>query len=416
MKKKLLALCMIALFGITAVTGCSEKTGSSQVPGELTEFDASSDFESIVEQARGTKVSFYGWGGDDRRNEWLDTVVASSLKEKYDITLERVPMDIDQILAKLSGEKQAGGKAGSVDVIWINGENFYSAKENGLLFGPFAQNLPNYKNLVDAKDSENIYDFGYPIEGFEAPYGKAQLVLMNDKALNPETPENAKELMDYAKKYPGKVTYPAPPDFTGSAFVRNIIYDIVGHEKFADMKPDKETVREAIMPAIKYLNEIKPYLWNQGKTYPASSMLMDNMFADAEVGINMSYYPFSVALSIKDGIYPKTSRAFLFENGTIGNVSYMAIAENASNKAGSMVVINEIMSAQIQASQLDVLKTLSVLDYNRLSSEERVLFDSVDMGEGTISQEELAEKRLPEMPAKLVPLIEEIWQEEVAGK
>lgn len=56
-------------------------------------------------------------------------------------------MDIDQILSKLSGEKQAGTEEGSVDVIWINGENFYSAKENGLLFGPFADQLRNYRAL-----------------------------------------------------------------------------------------------------------------------------------------------------------------------------------------------------------------------------------------------------------------------------
>ena len=43
-------------------------------------------------------------------------------------------------------------------------------------------------------------------------------------------------------------------------------------------------------------------------------------------------------------------------------------------------------------------------------------FDSVEIGEGVIPQDELLSKRLPEMPAELVPIIEEIWQEEVVGK
>ncbi len=415
MKKRLMAIFTAAVMGVTLLAGCSG-TGTSGDADKEAGFDASADFEQITEQARGTKVTFYGWGGDDKRNEWLDTVVASSLKENYDITLERVPMDIDQILSKLSGEKQAGTEEGSVDVIWINGENFYSAKENGLLFGAFAEQLPNYKSLVDAQDVENLYDFGYPVEGFEAPYGKAQLVLMNDSALNPETPKNTAELMEYAKKYPGKVTYPALPDFTGSAFVRNVIYDISGHEIFADMEADKETVRAAIAPAMEYLKELSPYLWNQGKTYPASSTLMDNMFADGELAINMSYSPYSAALSIADGVYPATARTFLFENGMIGNTNYMAIAQNAPNKAGAMVLINEILSAQMQASQLDVLKTLPVVSHELLSDEEKALFDAVDIGEGTIAQDELLSKRLPEMPAKLVPIIEEIWLEEVAGQ
>lgn len=51
---------------------------------------------------------------------------------------------IDEILNLLLNEKQAGTDKGSIDIIWINGENFASAKENGLLFGPFASELENF--------------------------------------------------------------------------------------------------------------------------------------------------------------------------------------------------------------------------------------------------------------------------------
>ncbi|WDU83627.1 hypothetical protein [Caloramator sp. Dgby_cultured_2] len=40
-------------------------------------------------------------------------------------------------------------------------------------------------------------------------------------------PKNHKEFLNL-QKYPGKITYPDVTDFTGSAFVRNIICDIVG--------------------------------------------------------------------------------------------------------------------------------------------------------------------------------------------
>lgn len=409
--KKFVAKLMIFALCATLLTGCS---GKEEVSTEG--FDAGADFESITKQAENTTVTFYGWGGDDKRNEWLDTAVASKLKEKYNITLQRVPMDIDQILAKLSGEKQAGSEDGTIDMIWINGENFYSAKENGLLFGSFADKLPNYEKYINAEDKENQYDFGYPIEGFEAPYGKAQLVLINDSAKSEETPKNTEELMEYAKKYQGKVTYPALPDFTGSAFVRNVIYDIVGYEQFMDMEADKDVVREAIKPAMDYLRELNPYLWNQGKTFPASSTLLENMFSDGEVYLNMSYSPYSAAVNIEQGKYPETAKTFLFENGMIGNTNYIAIANNAPNKAGAMVAINEIISAELQASQFDSLKTVSVVDYAKLSESEKAMFDKVDIGMGTVSQEELLANRLPEMPAKLIPIIEEIWQEEVVGK
>ena len=114
-------------------------------------------------------MTFYGWGGDENRNSWLNTTVAQHLKDNYDITLEVVGMNIDDILAKLSGEKQAGAATGSIDMIWINGENFYSAKDNGLLYGPFTSQLPNMEAYIDLNDPETLNDFCMPIEGYEAP-------------------------------------------------------------------------------------------------------------------------------------------------------------------------------------------------------------------------------------------------------
>ncbi|MEL7564748.1 MAG: ABC transporter substrate-binding protein [Dehalobacterium sp.] len=410
--KKAIYLLFVVLVALASLTGCSNEKGNEASK----EFDANADFDTIVEQTKGTTVSFYGWGGDELRNKWLDTTVAAALEDKYDITLERVPMDIDQILTKLSGEKQAGQENGSIDMIWINGENFYSAKENGLLFGPFADKLPNFKKNIDPDAAEIQKDFGYPIEGYEAPYGKAQLVLINDNAVTPETPKSTGDLLEYVKKYPGKVTYPALPDFTGSAFVRNIIYDIVGWEQFMNMPADKTTVKEAIEPALAYLRELNPYLWNQGKTFPATSPEVDNMFADGELVMNMSYNPYSVAVSIEKGIYPDTARAFLFDQGTIGNTNYIAIAGNSPHKAAAMVAINEILSAEMQAGQFSQLKALPVVEYSKLTEDEKILFDQVNIGKGTIPQDELLAKRLLEMPAHLVPLIEEIWAEEVVGK
>ena len=213
--KKLLAFVLV-LGMVLALAACSGKDGP---PASL----SSASWEEIVDSAKGTTVTFYGWGGDEDRNNWLASVAAPYMKEHYDITLEVVGMNIDEILAKLAGEKEAGSASGSIDMIWINGENFYSAKENGLLYGAFLDKLPNTEAYIDTQDPETLNDFCMPIEGYEAPYGKAQLVLYNDSAVTTETPSSAQELLSYCQQYPGRVTYPALPDFTGSAFVRNII-------------------------------------------------------------------------------------------------------------------------------------------------------------------------------------------------
>ncbi len=411
MKKKWLAL-LLAVMMVLSFASCGG--GAAE---EATETDlASMSWDQIEEQAKGTDVAFYGWGGDENRNNWLNGTVADYLKENYDINFEYVGMDINDILSKLTSEKEAGETSGSIDMIWINGENFYTAKENGLLYGPFTDQLPNMEKYVDTEDPETLNDFCKPIDGYEAPYAKAQMVMFNDSAVTPEAPKNADEFLEYAKKYKGKVTYPALPDFTGSAFVRNLIYEKCGWEQFQDMKADKETVKAAIEPALEYLRELNPYLWNEGKTFPSDSTALDKMFQDGEVVMNMSYGPFSVASGIADGTLPETCQTFVFDNGTIGNTNYMAIAFDAPNKAGAMVAINAILSADLQLTQYSELRDLPVVDQDKLSDDEKTAFDAVDLGQGVLSQAELLAHRLPEMPADLVPVIEEIWAEEVVGK
>lgn len=416
--KKLTALFLAGLMTVS-LAACKESGSKDSTKKETNKTEKSVDdmsFDEMKEAAKGTTVTFYGWGGDEKLNEWLDQTFAPKMKEKYDITMERVPMDIDQVLSQLSGEIQGGEKDGSIDMIWINGENFQSAKENDMLYGPFTDKLPNFKDYVNAESEDVTLDFGYPIEGYEAPYGKAQFVMMADTAKTPDLPTSAEALKEFVKKYPGKVTYPALPDFTGSVFVRNIIYEICGYEQFLDMKADKETVREAVAPAMEYLRSLNPYLWNEGKTFPDSSTTLDNMFADGEVALYMTYGAYDAAVKIEDGAYPETVQSFQFDKGTIGNTNFMAIAKNSGNKAGAMVAINEMLSPEIQASRYDTMKVIPVLDNEKLTDEQKAAFDKVDLGKGTIPQDELLSKRLPEMPAELVPIIEEIWTEEVVGK
>ena len=407
--KRLFAL--ITACAMLLCVGCGKKADQA-AQADLS--DAS--WDEIVEAAKGTTVTFYGWGGDENRNNWLNTTVADHVKEKYDITLEVVGMNIDDILAKLSGEKQADSSKGSIDMIWINGENFYSAKDNGLLYGPFTDQLPNMEKYIDLDDPETLNDFCMPIEGYEAPYAKAQMVMYNDSAVTPEAPASAAEFMEYCMQYKGRVTYPALPDFTGSAFVRNLIYELCGWGQFQTMQPDYDAVKAAVEPAMEYLRALNPYLWNEGKTFPESSTTVDAMFADGELVMAMSYSPFSVSTGIDQGIYTDTTRTFVFDNGTIGNTNYMAIAYNSPNKAGAMVVIDAIISAEMQLTQYAQLRELPVVDAAKLTDEEKAAFDAVDLGKGVLSQAELLAHRLPEMPASLVPVIEEIWLNEVVGK
>lgn len=411
MKKRTLSILILVL--LLLVTGCQGKTEQPIIDQSE---DTVQSWDKTLENARGSKVTFYGWGGSQSVNTWFDTTVTDYLDENYDITLERVPMNIDEILNKLLGEKQLNAE-GTIDVVWINGENFATAKTNDLLFGPFTSMLPNFNAYIDENNREVNYDFGFPTEGYEAPFGKAQLVLIADSTTF-DFPRDHQALLALAKEHPGKITYPALPDFTGSAFVRNIIYDIVGQEAFYDLEADKETVKKVIQPAMDYLLELKPYLWMEGKTYPSTSAQLDNMYSDGEVMMTISYNPNHVANKIQTGEFSQTSHAFLFDKGTVGNTHFMAIPMNAPNRDAALVLINAILAPELQVSKYDpqVWGDLPVLENSTLSVDEKALFESIPLGQGVPTQEELLSKRVPEMPVHLIPIIEEIWMEMVPGE
>jgi len=393
------------------VSGCAR--GQTQSGGDSA-LDLG-NWEEVLEAAKGTTVTFYGWGGSSATNSWLDNIVGASLLEQYDVRLSRVPMDIDDILNKLMGEKQAGVDVGDIDVVWINGENFYTAKNAGLLFGPFTDYVHNYTVYLDPDSPDLHYDFGTPIEGMEVPYGRAQLVFLGDSAVLDSFPSSAGELLELAKQYPGMITYPAPPDFTGSAFVRNLLYEIVGFDAIFNAPGDEDALYEVIKPGLDFLVELKPFLWQEGKTYPNSSPAVEQMFIDGLILLNVSYTPLRAAQQIIAGEYPNTVQTFVFENGNIGNTHYMAIPYNAPNKAGALALINHIISAEMQITKYDASNwgDLPVFDVNRLSAQQRAQLDAIDNGAGILTPDELFAHRQPEVQAYKIPIIEKLWERHV---
>jgi len=399
------------------LTSCGEK-GDSATGGASEESIDFSNWDAVLAEAKGSSVSWYGWGGSEPRNTWINTVLAPRLKEKYDVTLELVGMDINDILTKLSGEMQAGVETGTIDFIWINGENFFSTKENGYLWGPFTANLPNFNQFVDAQSPEVLYDFGAPTEGFEAPYGKAQMQMWADSAKIASTPKNPDEFLQFCKDNKGMVTYPEPGDFTGTAFISCLIAGVIGKEEFEKLSmmtnPTLEEVKEIVALGMDYLRSLNPYLWKEGKTYPSDSMTVSTMYADGELVMNMGYgAPESL---VKTGQLPESTRSFIFDTGTVGNSNFMAIAANAPHKAAALVAINEVLSPEMQLSQFQELSTISVLDMDKLEKEDQSAFENTSLGASELPLATLLDHRVAEAAGPVIPLLEQIWLAEVPGK
>ena len=412
------AIAVSAALALTAF-GCSApatSSSSSSASSAATDTVDYSDWDAVLEAAKGQTVTWYGWGGSEPRNNWIDNVVAPKLKAEYDITLDRVGMNINDVLTQLSGEMQAGGD-GTIDFIWINGENFYSAKENGYLWGPFCDYLPNFNDYVDATSTEIAYDFGSKVDGYEAPYGKAQMQMWVNSAEVPNPPTTVDAFMDFCKANQGKVTYAEPGDFAGTAFISCLIAGVIGQDEFEKLSqmtdPTEDEVKAIVQPGLDYLKELAPYLWNNGTTYPAEQTTVDAMYADGELIMDYGYGDPQV--DVDNGTLPATTKSFLFDSGTVGNTNFMAIAANAPHKAAAMVAINEVLSPAIQLSQYEDLGTISVLDLSKLSSSEQAAFDAVELGSAQLPLSDLLDHRVSEASGPVIPILEKLWHSEVLG-
>ncbi len=356
------------------------------------------------------------WGGSEQINSWIDNYVDVKLKVDYNIDLVRVPMDATIFVNKLLTEKSAGKKTGDIDLLWINGENFKNAKLGGVLYGPYIDRLPNYKKYTDPKTA--LSDSGFPVDGFELPYGKAQFNYIYDRKKILSPPNNFIELKDWVIQNPGLFAYPSPPDFLGSAFIRQAFYSLTGGYEQYQNGFDKSLFDTNSKILWDYLNEIEPYLWNEGKTYPRELGAMNKLFERGEVLFTMSFTQTFAQNKIKEGIYPSSVKSHIFNDGSLGNTHYTAIPFNSPNIPGALVLSNFLIDpvTQLSKNRSNNWGDFTVLSINLLDKKYKKLFSNIKLGEATLSLEELDKYVVPEIPSEYLEALERGWEQYVLRK
>ncbi len=374
------------------------------------------EWAEIKEKAHGQTVNWFMWGGSPSTNAYVNGYVAAQVKELYGVKLRQVPIiDVSEVVSKILVEKQAGkNKGGEVDLMWINGENFRTCKRNGLLYGPFADFLPNQK-YVDWSRPSVKNDFGEPVEGLESPWGSAQVVMVYDSRRTPQPPQTMGDLLAWIRKHPGRFAYPAPPDFTGSVFVRHVFYHVAGNANVWQGEYQKKSFEDSANQTYTLLRDLAPYLWREGKTYPENPIRLAHLLADGEVDFAISYNPAEASKMIHDGLYPDTVRTFVFNEGTIANTHFVAIPFNAAHKEGAMAVANFLISpaAQLKKADPNVWGDFPAIDPTRLDQNWREKFTNLPRGIATLSDEKLQSHQLPEPPSEILIRLEKGWDRHV---
>ncbi|MFQ5468483.1 MAG: ABC transporter substrate-binding protein [Kiloniellaceae bacterium] len=374
---------------------------------------AAEDWDAIAAKARGQTVYWNAWGGDERINAYI-AWAGKRVAEDYGVTVRHVKLsDTAEAVARVLAEKAAGRtEGGSVDLIWINGENFAAMKKEGLLFGPFTERLPNFA-LVDFKNKPTtLVDFTVPTDGLEAPWGMAKINFVYDSARVAAPPRTIPDFLTWARANPGRFTYPAPPDFIGSTFLKQVLIATTPAPEALQRPVRDDAAFEAATAGLwTFLEALHPYLWRGGKTFPASGTAQMQLLDDAEVDIAISFYPSDAASLAKAGRLPESARTFVLEGGTIGNTHFVAIPFNARGKEGAMVLANFLMSpeAQAQKQNIEVWGDQTVLDVAALAPGARARFEALPKHPALLPPEALGPTLLEPHPSWMTR-IEAEWQ------
>jgi putative thiamine transport system substrate-binding protein len=372
------------------------------------------DWARVEQAARGQTVRFNAWAGSERINAYLQWA-AGELQRRHGVTLEHVKLaDTVEVVRRVRAEKAAGRNDGSADLVWINGENFLAMKREGLLFGPFAEALPNFA-LVDTQGKPTTrIDFSEPVEGLEAPWGMAQLTFYADGARLRELPSSFAELQAWAQKNPGRFTYPRPPQFHGTTFVKQVLLDVVPDRAPLYRAHAAEAFERVTAPLWAALDRLHPHLWRGGRQFPASTTAMRQMLADGELAMSLTFNPNEAANQIAAKTLPATVVSFQWKGGTIGNTHFLAVPFNARAKEGAQVVANFMLSPLAQARKADikVWGDPTVLAPDRLPAAERAPFAEAGGAPGQVAQ---GAPVLPEPHGSWVEPLEREWLRRYGG-
>lgn len=394
---------------LAALSACAAPEGA-----DPTAYD---DWDDVLADAKGQTVQLWMYGGDDQGNAYVDDILAPAVAE-YGVTLERVPVtDTGDALNRVFTELQAGRSDGTVDLIWVNGDNFRTGKEADAWLCGWTDLLPSMAG-TDPDDPLLESDFGTPVDGCEAPWHKAQFTLAYNAEAIPDPPTTLEGVLEWAEANPGRFTYPAPPDFTGSVFLREALASVSGGADDVPTQYSDEAFADLSPALYERLNELAPSLWRGGDTYPANEAELGQLFADRQIDITMTYGPATLTDLVADGTYPPGTTVLPLEEGTVGNASFLGLPANSDSIAGAMVAANVALSVEQQVAKArpDVWGQFTVLDVEGLPDDERALFDALPDSPVVPGFEVLSRGAHSELAAEWVPALDEGWRTDVLSR
>lgn len=371
-------------------------------------------WEKIVKKAKGQTVALWMWGGDPKANSYVDKVLAPAAA-KFGVKLRRVPIaDTKDAVNRVLAEHQAKSQHGSVDLIWVNGDNFRTGVQAGIWKCDWANHLPNAK-YENPKDPLLVSDFGTPVNGCETPWHKAQFSFVYNATTVTNPPKTLTELFSWVKSHPGRFTYPQASDFTGAAFLRQALNAVSGGYKKVPLAFSQADYDHLTGPLWTTLSDINPDLWRSGQTYPQTSVELDKLYSDGQVDFTMTYGPATLTKLVSDGTFPSQTKILPLSEGTLGNASFLGLPNTSGNQEGAEVVANLALSPdqQLKKANPQVWGQFTVLDITRLPADIKTAFAKLPKSLVVPSFDVLSRNANPELSAEWVNPLIDGWRKNI---
>ena len=374
--------------------------------------DSSSTWEDTLSKSSGQTIFFHAWGGDRNINSYIRWAT-DEIKKRHNINVKHVKVsDTSNVVARILSEKNAKKDSnGAVDLVWINGENFSMMKKNKLLIREnWIFKIPNSEYLDFKNNPSLLNDFGINTEGREMPWGLSQLTFYYDSKFLKTPPKSSMKLKQYILNNKGRFTFPQPPDFVGTSFLKQILTEVISDKNLLKSEYSPKIHEKELQPLWIWLDKVTPNLWRKGKNYPSNYLALTELVAEREIDIGMAFNISHASNAISEGRLPKTVRSYIHEKGSLANVHFLTIPYNSSKKGAAKIFVNFLISpyAQLRKQNNKYWGDPSVLSMDKLNMDWKKKFNETSKGVATLSNEELKMKFQEPHPS-WVKALEEGW-------
>ena len=290
-------------------------------------------------------VNFYAWGGSQEVNNYLRWAQKELRAEGIQLRHNKVADAAEVVKQLIDGQSNA-------DLVWINGENFHALKKSEAL-RPIIDDIKALKNINPELNWQT--DFGEPVEGLEVPWGVGQFNLISRPGLFAQNTVSAEALLNVAWDNKNRLSYPKPPDFHGTTFLKSLLLSLHSQQRKVFQQPTNSVDAKALTePLWNYLDKLHPLLWQQGGNFPSSAGEQISYLANGQLLMAVSFNPNDYKVLVNHGRLPAGIERHTLSDKAITNTHYLAVPMSSRNPGEAKAVIEFLLSEKAQQRKADI--------------------------------------------------------------